>query len=173
LNFSNDLSNDLIDLGRDKNFLNAFSHDPKRQQLKPQKGEEDGSKIYIRDDDFLKFDSNEKPEDDSLPLSGSIAFGDNPGNLSTLLEQGNLFSKQMSSVGDKEKPARLTRDAFHPQEKLFLNDMSNILQVEHDAVKVVDTLENQLQSTLILDAEDECEEINQRQDNKGMRRGSS
>ena len=70
---------------------------------------------------------------------------------------------------------------FKPQEKLFLNDMSNIMQAEEQMTqKSLDTgaynanqtsgflagnntiqqaLDNQLQSTLILDAEDEREDI--------------
>ena len=53
---------------------------------------------------------------------------------------------------------------FKPQDKLFLNDMSNILRVEEQLTqRSIDNQVNntaggtnqQLQSTLILDAEDE------------------
>ena len=45
-----------------------------------------GQKILIREDEFLKFDEGSK-QDESLPLSASLAFGDQPGaNLSSILE---------------------------------------------------------------------------------------
>ena len=96
---SNDLSKDLIELGTDEQFQNAFN---KQNDRNDRHGGQDsknmhqiGSKdsivfpsggmnnndnisphIMIRDDDFLRFDDNEgKNGEDSLPLSGSLAFG--------------------------------------------------------------------------------------------------
>ena len=97
----------------------------------------------IRDDDFLKFDENEgKPQEDSLPLNGSIAFGDQPGNLSSILENSNPFSKRTTNqeiekftkeLGNEKRQKKMAHgasDMFKPQDKLFLNDMSNIVHAE-------------------------------------------
>ena len=83
LNLSNDLSNDLIELGNDKQFQNAFTKDHHHHGHQNQKQSRnnvddagENANILIHDeDDFLKFDANEKQED-SLPLSNSLAFGD-------------------------------------------------------------------------------------------------
>ena len=134
LNLSNDLSNDLIELGNDKQFQNAFTKNHHAQQSKitgqqSRVDTDNANNILIHDDDdFLKFDANEKGED-SLPLSNSLAFGDQPGNnLSNILEQSNPFSKRMETNQDRNNESK--NDMFKPHDKLFLNDMSNILRVE-------------------------------------------
>lgn len=62
LNLSNDLSNDLIELGNDKQFQNAFMKNnggPLNIGLKQPAAQ--NQNILIHDeDDFLKFDANEK-----------------------------------------------------------------------------------------------------------------
>ena len=63
----------------------------------------ESSKIMIRDDDFLKFDANDKPDEDSLPLSNSLAYADNQANFSNLLEQSKLFSKRSITNQETEK----------------------------------------------------------------------
>ena len=99
-----------------------------------------------------------------MPLSNSLTFGDQPGgnNLSNILEQSNPFSKRMETNQDRNGDSKT--DMFKPQDKLFLNDMSNILRVEEQLTqRSIDNQVNntaggtnqQLQSTLILDAEDE------------------
>ena len=85
--------------------------------------------ILIHDeDDFLKFDENEKRDEDSLPLSNSLAFGDKSANLSNILDQSNPFSKRAANQ-EVDRPSK-DNDMFKPQDKLFLNDMSNIMKVE-------------------------------------------
>lgn len=147
LNLSNDLSHDLIELGNDRQFRNAFEKGSATKggtasATKPKHSASKGpgveQKLVIRDDDFLKFDDEGK-QDDSLPLSASLAFADQPGNLSTLLEQTNPIQKQ-GEAAHEVRPSQMQNDMFKPQDKLFLNDMSNILQVEEQMTqKSLDT----------------------------------
>lgn len=88
------------------------------------------------DDDFLKFDANEKQED-SQPNNNSVSLafgGDQPGNLSNILNQSNPFSKRMETNQDRNngdsKNDQSQMDMFKPHDKLFLNDMSNIMRIE-------------------------------------------
>lgn len=73
-------------------------------KINSSKEEAEGSKIMIRDDDFLKYDANDKPDEDSLPLSNSLADAeDNQANFSHLLEQSKLFSKRSNTNQETEK----------------------------------------------------------------------
>ena len=223
LNLSNDLSKDLIELGADEQFQNAFNKQDDRNDrhggLDSKNMHQIGSKdsivfpsgginnndnisphIMIRDDDFLKFDDNEgKNGEDSLPLSGSLAFGgEQPGNLSNILESSNPFSKRTTNqeidkftkdVANGSSHQRMQKlssnDMFKPQDKLFLNDMSNIVHAEdlmtQKSLDPANTNQNstilgsilptsggpggvdpQLQQTLILDAEEDKREMQRR-----------
>lgn len=68
----------------------------------------------IQNDDFLEF-GDSKREEDSLPLSSSLAFAPESD------KGGNHVLRKESSEAARH------HDMFKPHDKLFLNDMSNIL----------------------------------------------
>jgi hypothetical protein len=101
----------LIELNNDRQFQNAFAKGSSSQEPKLgfHREAKESPEILIKDEEFLKYDDK---QEDSLPLSNSLAFEANDSE-----KEGPLM-KQGTQEAD---------DMFKPQDKLFLNDMSNIL----------------------------------------------